>query len=594
MDSAVPSPSPSPALPAPAFNTEPAAIFWLTWGGLWTIMVICGMAFLYVNRNMPFLRIRGLALSFASVTLLHLYWFSCQAGLSYGSLMPDSAEFWVMSLYLPFGIALFHASNSRFLHIAKAQRKYAGKPASLPQADTNACSCKDKTLVGRFRKLDYTTKMLAIVCTGMVLQGGWFSSQLLLTVVMYLISRKYHPSFGIPGTEVKGTPAERKIEMARGWEWWPSVFWQFFWAWVVAPIILWKSRGIKDTQGWRFQTISCCIANLHATPMWLVALYVPAMAPVNKYFIPPQWICLSIFFTEIFAIFIPCWQVIKHNTLRQETLESIAIWEAKNQRKRKNSILTGSTQIASSATSSWKSVTHLESGTGQAESIFTMGALEYVLDKNPEPLRKFSALRDFSGENIAFLSAVGEWKSSIPQSSGGREQSPELTRERFNRALRIYTEFISPRHAEFQINIASQDLKRLESIFDDATRILYGHQTEKFSDPVVPFEDPNWAAGSDLTPGESEKAVLSQEATMRDPIHNHALYWGDIPEAFTASVFDDAETSIKYLVLTNTWPKFVKERRYSADSEDSGATMETYNSTSTLNRVVRYFRAIRM
>lgn len=29
--------------------------------------------------------------------------------------------------------------------------------------------------------------------------------------------------------------------------------------------------------------------SLHATPMWLIALYVPAMAPINYYWIPPQW-----------------------------------------------------------------------------------------------------------------------------------------------------------------------------------------------------------------------------------------------------------------------------------------------------------------
>lgn len=41
---------------------------------------------------------------------------------------------------------------------------------------------------------------------------------------------------------------------------WPSVFWQFFWAWIIAPYILWQSRNIHDTQGWRLQTIACCIA----------------------------------------------------------------------------------------------------------------------------------------------------------------------------------------------------------------------------------------------------------------------------------------------------------------------------------------------
>lgn len=77
---------------------------------------------------------------------------------------------------------------------------------------------------------------------------------------MYLVSRKYHPSFGIPGTEVTGTPMQQRMARGKGWEWWPSIVWQFFWAWMVAPVILWKSRDIKDTQGWRLQTLACCIA----------------------------------------------------------------------------------------------------------------------------------------------------------------------------------------------------------------------------------------------------------------------------------------------------------------------------------------------
>ena len=77
---------------------------------------------------------------------------------------------------------------------------------------------------------------------------------------MYIISPKWHSSWGIPGTEVTGSPMEQKTEMGRGWEWWPTVAWQFFWAWIVAPIILWKSRHIHDTQGWRVQTIGCAVA----------------------------------------------------------------------------------------------------------------------------------------------------------------------------------------------------------------------------------------------------------------------------------------------------------------------------------------------
>ncbi|KDN72134.1 hypothetical protein CSUB01_11272 [Colletotrichum sublineola] len=573
---------------APSFNTEPAAIFFLVWAGVWTVALLCGMAFLFSHRNMSFLRIRGLFLSFAAVTMLHLWWTAVQITLSIGQFMPDGAEFWIMSLYLPFGIALFHGSNSRFLHIAKAQRKYAEKPLWAPSMSqpqqSPACNCRDRTIAGRLRKLDYTTKMLAVVSTGMAVQ-------LLLTVVMYLVSRKYHPWFGAPGTEVKGTPMQKKVEMGRGWEYWPSVFWQFVWAWIVAPVILWESRRIRDTQGWRLQTIACCTASLHATPLWLVALYVPGMAPVNRYFIAPQWICLSIIFIEIFTIFIPCWQVLKHKSLQKETLEAIASWEAKNKaRNGRDSIFTDSTKVGSHDSITWQSLVQLEKNTSQTESVYTMGALEYILDKNPEPLRQFSALRDFSGENIAFLSAVTEWKASIPRTADSQEKSSELTRERFNRALRIYTEFISPYHAEFQINIASQDLKRLEKVFGNAARILHGYRTERFMDPVVPFEDV--PCSQDSASDGSERNILTRYGSG-ERITDRVQYWGDIPEEFNARVFDDAEASIKYLVLTNTWPKFVKERRYSLGSEDSGETADTEHSASTLSRFARYLRARR-
>lgn len=52
---------------------------------------------------------------------------------------------------------------------------------------------------------------------------------------MWLVCRKYHPTFGIPGTEIRGeTFPEQLIDLGRGWEWWPSVLWQFIWTWIVS------------------------------------------------------------------------------------------------------------------------------------------------------------------------------------------------------------------------------------------------------------------------------------------------------------------------------------------------------------------------
>ncbi|KAH8654181.1 hypothetical protein BGZ61DRAFT_500668 [Ilyonectria robusta] len=483
----------------PKANLNGLGIFWITFALSWTFIVAGGMIFLWRRRDMPILRIRGLPLSSLAITLLHLYWGAVQTGYVYFRLTTPEVEYCIMSIYLPCGIALFHASNSRFLHVAKAQKElFASDAASI-----NSKRAKAKSLIGRFRSLNYTRKILILVGAGM-------SCQFFLTVFMYLISRK-----------------------------WPSVFWQFFWAWIVALYILWT------------QTIACCLLSLHATPMWLIALYVPAMSVVNRVWVPPQWIAISILMLEIFTIFFPCW----------ETLDSINQWQLnKSVGKTSGSIPTGSTKVAGSSLTVWSKGDSIENSVG--ESILTMEALEC----------KFSALRDFSGENIAFLRAVAEWQSSLPLAVLDPEKikddvAQELVRERFNSALRIYINFVSSHHAKFQINLSSQDLKRLASVFEPSARILYGEKHE--IDPATPFDSFEMTSKVKSSSGScrgSETGNMTGSINETEAIGDKALYWGDIPDGFDATIFHDAESSIKYLVFTNTWPKFVKDRQSSINS----------------------------
>ena len=281
---------------------------------------------------------------------------------------------------------------------------------------------------------------------------------------------------------------------------------------------------------------------------------------------------------EIFTIFLPCWEVIRHQNLRQETLDTIAQWESKNKYAFGNgakSVNSGTT-MADSAVSGWKSTDGSIKTTRSNESIMTMGALEHVLERNPGPLLQFSALRDFSGENIAFLTSVAEFKSMLPPRSSRSSVCPEkvakdianskeLVRERFNRALRIYADYISSRDAEFQVNLPGATLKKLEAVFEAPARVLYGDKQSV--DPATPFAMPDdtKAPGSRSSDGSSETGIVASDVSTFDRVQ----YWGEIPNEFNETVFDDAEASIKYLVLTNTWPKFVKERRTSMDSTAS-------------------------
>lgn len=147
-------------------NLSPVSIWWAVWACFWTVVVVLGMAYLIVNRSAPTLRVRGIGLSLSAIGFLHLYWISVQFGVMIANLMPGDAEFWIMGIYLSCGMALFHASNTRFLHVAHTQKKYVQNDESV----NNEKSTPKAGLIERFRRLDYSTKVLVVVGIGMLFQ----------------------------------------------------------------------------------------------------------------------------------------------------------------------------------------------------------------------------------------------------------------------------------------------------------------------------------------------------------------------------------------------------------------------------------------
>ncbi|KAI0010171.1 hypothetical protein F4779DRAFT_579036 [Xylariaceae sp. FL0662B] len=559
------------SLPTSPPNFDAVGIFYVTYCATWTTLVFAGMVFLCVNRRHPILRIRGLSLSLAAITLLHTYWVLAQITYPVGLTMPIilayDIQYFFMGIWFPLGIALFHASNSRFLRVAQLQKQFT-QPNF--QRKKPGCNGAKTSWLCRLRNIDYSTKILIYIGLGMVVQ-------VLLTVGMWLACRKYHPTFGVPGTELRGTMEEQILEMGRGWEWWPSALWQVIWTWIIAPVLIWRAWGIRDTMGWRLQTIGCCISNLHATPMWLISMYLPAFTPINKYFTPSQWIHLSVTMFEVFTVFVPCWQVLRHRSLRKKAVDSNAKWETVSE-----------ATLKSSSSEGWKSCSFVEKGytielldQELGDRLYTMSALDHVLNENPGPLQEFSAERDFSGENIAFLTRTATWKSSWPEFP-----NEDQIRDAFTHALAIYTDFISPRDAEFPLNLSSQDLKRLEAIFEKPARIICG---EARVNPATPFDAPPRAHRR----GSGEAAAPSHDWIELGEVASRIQYVGEIPEEFDSAVFDSAQAHIKYLVLTNTWSKFIteiQERRRSVESERSD---RTGSSNATLaSRVSKLIHSI--
>ncbi|KAG6226436.1 hypothetical protein E4U26_002422 [Claviceps purpurea] len=539
---------------------DPVGTFYIAFGASWTLLVVAGMLFCALNHDNPVLKIRCIPLSFGAIILLHSYWILAQVTYSVGMSMPIvlayDIQYFFMGVYYPLGMALFHASNLRFLRIAKLQRHFARSEVRGREERS-----REGGVLSGFRRVrgwEYTAQVMFWVGLGI-------SVQILLTIVMWLACKKYHPSFGMPGTEIKGsTFPEQLVDLGRGWEWWPSLLWQLVWTWIVAPYLIWQSWDIRDTMGWRTQTIACCTASLHAVPMFLIASYVPAFQKVNVYFAPSQWIHLSIMVFEIFALFVPAYLVIRSwSTVRRVNTSNVR-WEVDSMKS--------TSDVSSSIVADWKSSStsisekeppdFFEQDLG--DRFLTMAALDYLLRNNPTPLQDFSAMHDFSGENIAFLTRAARFKASWPVMPSGAQ-----VLDVYNEALGIYTDFISTKDAEFPLNLASRDLKAQEDIFEYAARSLMGGSD---ANPATPFDVEAPRGG-----------FLGNSSTASD-IFLLVQYRGPVPDAFSLDVFDQIESHVKYLVLTNTWPKFVGEmraRRREGGLNCSEVTMSSQESSDS-------------
>lgn len=182
-----------------------------------------------------------------------------------------------------------------------------------------------------------------------------------------------------------------------------------------------------------------------------------------------------------------------------------------------------------------------------------MSAMEHALKYDAARLQQFAALKDFSGENISFLTHISTWRRRWRRQEAGKVSAEHNSRRQFNGAIRLYAAFVVAEHAEFPINISSRALKALDEIFAGPTKYLLNDtRSESTYNSATPFDLEN----------EKTDTRIDVEAVMPRSSNDSSLpddtwYSGEIPPGFDQNVFVEAENEIKYLVLTNTWAKFV-------------------------------------
>lgn len=301
-------------------------------------------------------------------------------------------------------------------------------------------------------------------------------------------------------------------------------------------------------------------------------------------------------------IFVPFFQVFKNRSLETETREIIAEWEQKQ--KSNGSVMSESTKTGARSRVSTRPSVKSAASSRHCE-MYTMGTLEKTLQLNPQPLLMFSATKDFSGENISFLIHVKEWKanwsSTSPKSNKQQRAEPvkvpdkALVRLQFQRAVGIYASFISLKYSDFPINISSQHLRDLEAIFEQYAALVCAKPAPNAATPFDNYWSSTVAEDLESQPGKDQLSVVStitEEAGKAEdrPASDTARQLGElkmtnfgerlpdnigIPYLFDPTVFDKAESSIKELVLTNTWAKFVKAGFAQQEKRGVAAKLQT-------------------
>ena len=181
--------------------------------------------------------------------------------------------------------------------------------------------------------------------------------------------------------------------------------------------------------------------------------------------------------------------------------------------------------------------------------MYTMQALENTLAGDSSALLHYAATKQFTGENIVFLTQVGDWKRSWTRHYP--TPSPEAKSSLFLAAAEMFTQSVSLQTSAFPVNIESRIYNDLEAIFGQSKSASSSAAATPFADDA--FLLPTWTqpANNDVQMKDGSKVSVSSVVETGA---------ANVPVGFNEKVFDQAEKSVRYMVFTNTWPRYAVSR----------------------------------
>jgi hypothetical protein len=154
----------------PLVNWDDLGKFYAAFTIIWTVVLGVGMGWLVVHRHLPYLRIRNIPLACAATCTLHVYLVKILLAYIVNGHFSCTAEFWIMSIYLPFGIALFQASMVQLLSISGQQKKLLDRQQNPLQQEVLRRQRGLRGMWLRWRAMTEMKRAEILIAIGMVSQ----------------------------------------------------------------------------------------------------------------------------------------------------------------------------------------------------------------------------------------------------------------------------------------------------------------------------------------------------------------------------------------------------------------------------------------
>lgn len=187
-------------------------------------------------------------------------------------------------------------------------------------------------------------------------------------------------------------------------------------------------------------------------------------------------------------------------------------------------------------------------------SKYSAAALECALrnESDLDRLEEFAATKDLTGENIMFLKSVAAWKAKFHASeNNGTPEGMQwaVRRELYDEAEQIWGRLIDQETAHFPLNIDDSIYRSLERVFGSTNTCSSASSRSN----IAPFADDVWLAKR------SSQSDCIELCTKEASVSVSENDWMGLPggPGFCKELFDRAESSVRQMVLENTWIRYV-------------------------------------